>query len=145
MLFDFFSSLENVLSGLYSEKKLINLGNIEKALPLALLCTIVENGISSNYFFYFDLFLPKIKDFINGVSDIAETELLEKFNECEAKKTRVENLLKKFDILSSNEIKVQEQIPTNESEERLDTIRQSNDISFANSFSESSSIINFSI
>lgn len=137
----FLSSLENVVSGLYSEKKAINLENIEKALPLALLCTIVENGISSPYFFYFDLFLPKIKDFICATSDIVETELLEKFNECESKETRTENLLKKFDILLSSVSKVQEQTPTNENEELLDIISQSNDISFANSSTDSSLII----
>ncbi|WP_342276856.1 hypothetical protein [Spiroplasma endosymbiont of Nebria brevicollis] len=60
----FLSSLESVISGLFGEQKEVNLENVIKPLPLALLVTLIENSIYSAYFSYFDLFLPRIKNSI---------------------------------------------------------------------------------
>lgn len=57
----FIATSANVIEDLNGEKKAINLENIEKALPLASLVTIIENGLYFSYYSYFNLFLPKIK------------------------------------------------------------------------------------
>ncbi|WP_375317910.1 hypothetical protein [Spiroplasma endosymbiont of Virgichneumon dumeticola] len=128
----FLSALESVISGLFGEQKEINLENVIEALPLALLVTLIENGIYSAYFSYFNLFLPKIKNFIvtpliSGVkwcwsnvtscftnSDIienvanvanneTENKLLEEFIKNKLKNTSIEEVLELVSLLQSNQ------------------------------------------
>ncbi|WP_308149888.1 hypothetical protein [Spiroplasma sp. AdecLV25b] len=128
----FLSALESVISGLFGEQKEINLENVIEALHLALLVTLIENGIYSAYFSYFNLFLPKIKNFIvtpliSGVkwcwsnvtscftnSDIienvanvanneTENKLLEEFIKNKLKNTSIEEVLELVSLLQSNQ------------------------------------------